>query len=192
MPRSVAPPHMVRSLKKHLCEVGGFWAPEVAHCIYLSWKKCRWMVRLIFAFKKTLAWFLIIWSCGSCCWSPGKWNAVSGVSRDKGIGSSWGTGSKMLWCMFILWTTSGTHWGHSVYYRIYNKSSEVTLEMSFKFNKDDTSLGCIEILSILPPHPHTVASLKSCITKFKGVSARDLQVFEDDTGKITMKDIIWI
>ena len=57
-------------------------------------------------------------------------------------------------------------------------------EMSF--NEDDTSLGRIEILSI--PPPHTVASLKSCITKYEGVSAHDLQVFEDDTGEITMND----
>ena len=60
--------------------------------------------------------------------------------------------------------------------------------MCFKFNKDDTSPGRIEILSV--PPPHTVASLKSCITKFKGVLARDLQVFEDDMGKFTMKEII--
>jgi len=54
------------------------------------------------------------------------------------------------------------------------------------FSKDDTSLGRIEILSV--PPPHTVASLKSCITKSEGVSAHDLQVFEDDMGEITMKD----
>ena len=54
------------------------------------------------------------------------------------------------------------------------------------FNKDDTSLGRIEILSV--PPPHTVGSFKSCITKSEGVSAHDLQVFEDDTGEITMND----
>ena len=54
------------------------------------------------------------------------------------------------------------------------------------FNKDDTSLGHIKALSVLPPH--TVASLKSCITKSEGVSAHDLQVFDDGTGEITMKD----
>jgi hypothetical protein len=54
------------------------------------------------------------------------------------------------------------------------------------FNKDDTSLGRIETLSV--PPPHTVASLKSCITKFEGVSGHSLQVFEDDIGEVTMKD----
>ena len=54
------------------------------------------------------------------------------------------------------------------------------------FNKDDTSLGRIEILSV--PPPHTGASLKSCITKSEGVSAHGLQTFEDDTGEITTKD----
>ena len=60
----------------------------------------------------------------------------------------------------------------------------MTSKMSF--NEDDTSLGRIEILSV--PPPHTVTSLKSCITKYEGVSAHDLQVFEDDTGEITMND----
>ena len=60
----------------------------------------------------------------------------------------------------------------------------MTSKMSF--NKGDTSLGRIETLSV--PPPHTFASLKSCLTKYEGVSAHDLQVFEDDTGEITMKD----
>ena len=84
----------------------------------------------------------------------------------------------------MLRTKSGAQWGHSVYYRIYDENSEVISKMSF--NKDDTSLGRIETLSV--PPPHTVASLKSCITKSEGVSAHDLQVFEDDTGEITMKN----
>ena len=86
--------------------------------------------------------------------------------------------------MLILRTKSGAHWGHSVYYRVYDENGEVTSKMSF--DKDDTSLGRIETLSV--PPPHTVASLKSCITKSEGVSAHDLQVFGDDTGEITMKD----
>jgi hypothetical protein len=57
---------------------------------------------------------------------------------------------------------------------------------AFTTNKGDASLGCIDILSV--PPPHTVASLKSCITKSEGVSAHDLQVLEDDMGGITMKD----
>ena len=79
---------------------------------------------------------------------------------------------------------SGAHRGHPVYYRLYDESGEVTSKMSC--NKDETSLGRIETLSV--PPPHTVASLKSCIAKYEGVSAHDLQVFEDDTGEITMKD----
>jgi hypothetical protein len=86
--------------------------------------------------------------------------------------------------VFILRTKSGAHWGHLVYYRLYEENGEAASKMSF--NKDDTSLGRIEILSV--PPPHTVASLKSCITKSEGVSAHDLQVFEDDMGEVTMKD----
>jgi len=54
------------------------------------------------------------------------------------------------------------------------------------FNEDDTSVGRIEILSV--PPPHTVASLKCCITKSEGVPALDPQVFEDDMCEVTMKD----
>ena len=54
------------------------------------------------------------------------------------------------------------------------------------FDKDDTSLGRIDILSVSPPP--TVASLKACIAKAEEMADHDLQMFEDDMGEIIMKD----
>ncbi|EDR04421.1 uncharacterized protein LACBIDRAFT_295048 [Laccaria bicolor S238N-H82] len=153
IPRSVPPPRTAASLKRHLCKIEGFSAPESC-TLYLSLSE---NVPVDGGTRLSLQGEL----------GPGKWEAVSGVNRDKGIGRGWGTGQTRY-----------------VYYRIYDENGEVTSKMSF--NEDDTSLGRIEILSI--PPPHTVASLKSCITKSEGVSAHDLQVFEDDTREITMKD----
>jgi len=53
------------------------------------------------------------------------------------------------------------------------------------FDKYDTSLGCIDLFCVSPPH--TVASLKACIAKAEGMTDHDLQAFED-MGEIIMKD----
>jgi hypothetical protein len=95
----------------------------------------------------------------------------------------WGTGSNTSWCVFIPLIKNSAHWGHSVHYRVYNESGETTSKTSF--DKYDTSLGCIDLFCVSPPH--TVASLKACIAKAEGMTDHDLQAFED-MGEIIMKD----
>jgi len=96
----------------------------------------------------------------------------------------WRTDSNTFWCVPAPLTKNSAHWGRSVHYRVYDEYGEVTLKTSF--DKDDTSLGRIDVLSVSPPH--TVASLKICIAKAEGMADHDLQVLEDDMGEIIMKD----
>ena len=71
-----------------------------------------------------------------------------------------------------------------VHYRVYEENGEVVSKTSF--DENDSSLGRINILSI--PPPHSVASLKSRLSKAEGASGRSCQLFEDEGGEITMKD----
>ena len=71
-----------------------------------------------------------------------------------------------------------------VHYRVYEENGEVVSKTSF--DENDSSLGRINILSI--PPPHSIASLKSHLSKAEGASGRSCQLFEDEGGEITMKD----
>ncbi|EDR09192.1 uncharacterized protein LACBIDRAFT_296570 [Laccaria bicolor S238N-H82] len=168
IPRSVPPPRTAASLKRHLCKIEGFSAPESC-TLYLSLSEnvpVDGGTRL--SLQADLGPGLSTSDPVALVVSPqesGNRSPASVETRALGeIGEQVQT--------------------HYVYYRIYDENGEVTSKMSF--NTDDTSLGRIETLSV--PPPHAVASLKSCIIKSEGVSAHDLQVFEDDTGEITMKD----
>ena len=55
------------------------------------------------------------------------------------------------------------------------------------FDRNDTSLGRVDTLSVVPPY--TVASLKSRIAKAKGVLCREIRLFEDPDGEAPMKDV---
>jgi hypothetical protein len=88
------------------------------------------------------------------------------------------------WCVFTPSIKNSAERVHPVHYRVYDESGELTSKTSF--DKDDTSLGRIHILSVSPPH--TVASLKACIAKAEEMADHDLQTFEDDMGEIIMKD----
>ena len=54
------------------------------------------------------------------------------------------------------------------------------------FDRNDTSLGRIDTLSVAPPY--TVASLKSRIAKAEGIVNWEIQLFEDTDGEALMKD----
>ena len=54
------------------------------------------------------------------------------------------------------------------------------------FDRSDTSLGCVDTLSVAPPY--TVASLKSRIAKAEDIVDRAIQLFEDTDGEVLMKD----
>jgi hypothetical protein len=54
------------------------------------------------------------------------------------------------------------------------------------FDRNDTSLGRIDTLSVAPPY--SVASLKSCIAKAEGIVDREIQLFKDTDGEALMKD----
>ncbi|EDR04422.1 uncharacterized protein LACBIDRAFT_330547 [Laccaria bicolor S238N-H82] len=168
IPRSVPPPRTAASLKRHLCKIEGFSAPE--NCtLFLSLSEnvpVDGGSRLSF----------------QADFGPG-------LSSSDPVALVVSPQESGKWSPASVWTRASNEVGEQVqtryiYYRVYDENGEVTSKMSF--NKDDTSLGRIETLFV--PPPHTVASLKSCISKSEGVSAHGLQVFEDDTGEITMKD----
>jgi len=54
------------------------------------------------------------------------------------------------------------------------------------FDRNDTSLGHIDTLSVAPPY--TVASLKSRIVKAEGIADQEVQLFKDTEGEVLMKD----
>jgi len=62
-----------------------------------------------------------------------------------------------------------------VYYRVYDDVGEITSKTHF--DKDDTSLGRVDMLSIAPPR--TVSSLKSRLLKAEDYLGDDVQLFED-------------
>ncbi|KIJ97706.1 hypothetical protein K443DRAFT_9716 [Laccaria amethystina LaAM-08-1] len=152
IPRSVPPPRTAASLKRHLCKIEGFSAPESC-ALYLSLSE---NVQVDSGTRLSL-----------------QGDLGPGLSSSDPVALVVGIQERQRH-----WIKLGNRFKHVM------ENGEAASKMSF--NKDDTSLGRIEILSV--PPPHTVASLKSCITKSEGVSAHDLQVFEDDMGEVTMKD----
>ncbi|EDR08950.1 uncharacterized protein LACBIDRAFT_326590 [Laccaria bicolor S238N-H82] len=170
MPRSVAPPHTAASLKKHLCKVEGFSAAPESCALYLSLSEkvpVDGAARL--SFRGDLG-------PGSSSLDPLALVVGSQESGKRSPASN-KTGALDQWVGDQVQT-------RFVHYRVYDESGEVTSKTSF--DKDDTSLGRINILSVSPPH--TVASLKACIAKAEGMTDHDLQTFEDDMGEIIMKD----
>jgi len=71
-----------------------------------------------------------------------------------------------------------------VYYRVYEDVGEITSKTHF--NKDDTSLGRVDVLSIAPPR--TVSSLKSRLLKAEDRLGDDVQLFEDMGSDSPMDD----
>ena len=55
------------------------------------------------------------------------------------------------------------------------------------FDRNDTSLGRVDTLSVAPPY--TVASLKLRIVKAEGILCRKIRLFEDPDGETLMKDV---
>ncbi|EDR00157.1 uncharacterized protein LACBIDRAFT_334388 [Laccaria bicolor S238N-H82] len=168
IPRSVPPPRTAASLKRHLCKIEGLSAPE----------SCTLYLSLLENVPVDGATHLSL-----------QGDFGPGLSSSDPVALVVGpqeTGKRSLASVETraLGQVGEQVQTRYVHYRVYDENSEVTSKMSF--DKDDTSLGHIEILSV--PPPHTVASLKSCIIKSEGVSAHDLQVFEDDTGEVTLKD----
>lgn len=72
----------------------------------------------------------------------------------------------------------------SVYYRVYDEEGEIASKTSF--DKTDTSLGRINMLSF--PPPHNGASLKARLNYVEKISACDVKIFKDDSGENTLKD----
>ena len=64
---------------------------------------------------------------------------------------------------------------YPVYYRVYDDVGEITSKPHF--DKDDTSLGQVDVLSIAPPC--TVLSLKSRLLKAEDCLGDDVQLFEN-------------
>ena len=62
-----------------------------------------------------------------------------------------------------------------VYYRIYDDVGEITSKTHF--DKDDTSLGRVDVLSIAPPR--TVSCLKSRLLKAEESLGDDVQLFKE-------------
>ena len=71
-----------------------------------------------------------------------------------------------------------------VYYRVYDDMGEITSKTHF--DKDDTSLGRVDVFSIAPPR--TVSSLKSCLLKAENCVGDDVQLFEDMGSDSCMED----
>ena len=61
-----------------------------------------------------------------------------------------------------------------VYYRVYDDVGEITSKTHF--DKDDTSLGRVDVFSIAPPR--TVSSLRSRLLKAAECLGDDAQLFE--------------
>ena len=54
------------------------------------------------------------------------------------------------------------------------------------FDMDDSSLGRIDTLSVVPPQ--TLASLRSQVMKAEGLVNKTVQLFEDMDGEVPMND----
>ena len=71
-----------------------------------------------------------------------------------------------------------------VYYRLYDEDGVLASKTSF--DSEDSSLGCIDTLSI--PPPQTVSSLSSRVMKAEGFVTRTVQLFQDMDGEVPMTD----
>ena len=71
-----------------------------------------------------------------------------------------------------------------VYYRVYDDVGEITSKTHF--DKDDASLGRVDVFSIAPPR--TVSSLKSRLLKEEDCPGDDVQLFEDMGSDSCMED----
>ena len=71
-----------------------------------------------------------------------------------------------------------------MYYCVYGEETEVNSKAAF--DENDTSLGRIYMLSVVPPC--TMASLKSRIMKVESIIDQEIQLFKDTDGEVLMND----
>ena len=78
------------------------------------------------------------------------------------------------------------NWVHefSVYYCIYDDDGEIVSKTPFDDN--NPSLGCVNTLSV--PPPHTVSSVKNHIIISEGLSGDNVQLFKDEGSDSAMND----
>jgi hypothetical protein len=73
---------------------------------------------------------------------------------------------------------------YPVHYRLYDEEGAMSSKTAF--DMDDSSLGRIETLSIVPPQ--TLASLRSQVMTVERLVNQNIQLFEDVDGEVPMND----
>ncbi|KIK06076.1 hypothetical protein K443DRAFT_308465 [Laccaria amethystina LaAM-08-1] len=168
--RSVAPPHTVASLKRHICRIEGFESSgsDISYKLYSSLSE---RVPLEDSTRLSLR------------GNPGPGSsetdpmalmvAVSAVEKRSMAASTLDPKTLPEW----------SDEPRYVYYRVYDQGGEVSSKTSF--NETDFSLGRVDTLSV--PPPHIVSSLRSRLLQAEEAN-QAVQLFEDDCGETIMND----
>lgn len=168
--KAVAPPHTVSSLKRYLCKIEGFPASGAENSVLYDTLSSQFAIMP----DSTQISLLGHSGIGSSVDDPAV--LVTGNENfEKRAGNT--DVSKDL---------SETHTKDTrhVYYRVYDDMGEITSKTHF--DKDDLSLGRVDVLSIAPPR--TISSLMFRLLKAEDFLGDDVQLFEDMGSDSPMDD----
>ncbi|EDR07501.1 uncharacterized protein LACBIDRAFT_298427 [Laccaria bicolor S238N-H82] len=167
----VAPPHTTVSIKRHLCYIEGFLSSLADTAKLFVPLSCL-------TAKDDSARLSLVGSSGPGL-SPQEPMALvlGGQERAQGAVHQLPLAERDI---------SDFGKNRYIYYRPY--SLEGAIKSKTCFDESDIYLGCIDTVSV--PPPHTIASLTACIARIEGLVVQDtkeIQIFKDAASEVPMR-----